>query len=237
MATEEAKVEKQRRRSDRAKYKPSPIHADFLSIHRIRCQYDGVRFEVEDVDDIERLWFGGSFGKGSYSRSQPTRLRDVECQPPERLLLTVYEVLYLKMRYDCLELWSVDALISLDELWQRTTTGDPGLMAKFGAYSYYRDQGLIVRLGTSFGCDFVLYRLGPALDHAFAGVSVLESANCSWSEIIGTARILNSVKKYLIITEVSLPGKETHTDLTTFMTAVTVREIPLRRWKPEKTRD
>lgn len=88
-------------------------------------------------------------------------------------------------------------------------------LLKYATYHYLRGNGHVVRHANKFGCDFLLYKKGPSVDHAFAGVLICPKVYIkydngredpvdnitkrikynSWNSFISTVRILNTVKK------------------------------------------
>lgn len=71
-------------------------------------------------------------------------------------------------------------------------------------YKDLRERGFIVRRGLKFGCDYLIYRFGPGIDHAPFGVEVfLSSEKYDPIDIVRIGRLLHSVRKKLIIAIVS----------------------------------
>lgn len=77
-------------------------------------------------------------------------------------------------------------------------------VSKFEAlYRVYRDlkqRGFVVRRGLKFGCDYLVYRYGPGVDHAPFGVLVYnKDEDVDPIELVRAGRLLHSVRKKLII--------------------------------------
>jgi len=75
---------------------------------------------------------------------------------------------------------------------------------KFDAlYSVYCDlkrRGFVVRKGLKFGCDYLVYRHGPGIDHAPFGVLVYtDGESVDPIELVRAGRLLHSVRKKLIL--------------------------------------
>ncbi|ADV64551.1 tRNA intron endonuclease [Desulfurococcus mucosus DSM 2162] len=70
-------------------------------------------------------------------------------------------------------------------------------------YAVYRDlrrRGLIPRRGLKFGCDYLVYRHGPGIDHAPFGVQVFRvNEIVDPVELVRMGRLLHSVRKKLVI--------------------------------------
>lgn len=67
-------------------------------------------------------------------------------------------------------------------------------------YRDLRERGFVVRRGLKFGCDYLVYRFGPGIDHAPFGVEVLrEEESYDPITIVRMGRLLHSVRKKLIL--------------------------------------
>ncbi len=67
-------------------------------------------------------------------------------------------------------------------------------------YKDLRERGFIVRRGLKFGCDYLVYRFGPGIDHAPYGVEVMKSREeYDPITIVRMGRLLHSVRKKLIL--------------------------------------
>jgi tRNA-intron endonuclease len=70
----------------------------------------------------------------------------------------------------------------------------------YAVYKDLRERGFVVRRGLKFGCDYLVYRHGPGIDHAPYGVQVYsEDESTDPIEIVRMGRLLHSVRKKLII--------------------------------------
>ncbi len=99
-----------------------------------------------------------------------------------------------------IEIWSKGRRISKDELHSIASR----LIEKFDElYTVYRDlreRGFVVRRGLKFGCDYLVYRFGPGIDHAPYGVEVLDlGEKFDPIAIVRMGRLLHSVRKKLIL--------------------------------------
>lgn len=83
-----------------------------------------------------------------------------------------------------------------------------------------RKRGFVVRRGLKFGCDYLVYRHGPGIDHAPFGVLVYNNNEIiDPIELVRAGRLLHSVKKRLIIAIVKEDEKD-------------VKYLILNWWKP-----
>ncbi len=89
----------------------------------------------------------------------------------------------------------------------------------YTVYRDLRDKGFVVRRGLKFGCDYLVYRFGPGIDHAPYGVQVYPSEEkVNPIEFVRMGRLLHSVRKKLIIALVDRSNN--------------VRYISFSWWKP-----
>ena len=108
--------------------------------------------------------------------------------------------------------------ISYDELYSSGGELIDDFRELYLVYRDLRERGFIVRRGLKFGCDYLVYRLGPGIDHAPYGVEVIKS-NHEYDpiNIVRMGRLLHSVRKKLILAITD--GKE-------------VNYVLLTWWKP-----
>lgn len=70
----------------------------------------------------------------------------------------------------------------------------------YTVYNDLRSHGLIPRRGLKFGCDYLVYRHGPGIDHAPFGLQVFRIGEIiDPVELVRMGRLLHSVRKKLII--------------------------------------
>jgi tRNA-intron endonuclease len=93
-------------------------------------------------------------------------------------------------------------------------------IALYDVYKDLRRRGFIVRRGLKFGCDYLVYRHGPGIDHAPFGVLIyVEGEEIDPIELVRAGRLLHSVRKKLVLA-ISDSSKER------------VRYVLLDWWKP-----
>lgn len=72
--------------------------------------------------------------------------------------------------------------------------------ALYETYVDLRSRGFVVRRGLKFGCDYLVYRYGPGVDHAPFGVLVYNAGDrIDPIELVRAGRLLHSVRKKLVI--------------------------------------
>ncbi len=71
---------------------------------------------------------------------------------------------------------------------------------KYTIYKDLREKGYIPRPGLKFGADFVIYRLGPGLEHSLFMVHVLpHDAEITAVDMVRAGRLATSVRKKFVI--------------------------------------
>ncbi len=78
---------------------------------------------------------------------------------------------------------------------------------KYTVYQQLRNQGLIVTPGIKYGCDFVVYKRGPGLEHAPYMLTVKKPDDeITATEIVKAGRLATTVRKRFII---AIPNEKT----------------------------
>jgi tRNA-splicing endonuclease subunit Sen2 len=139
---------------------------------------------------------------------------------------------------------------------------DDPFMVSYAAYHHYRSLGWVVRSGVKFSVDFLLYNRGPAFSHAeFAVVllpsythsywteteeqrkSVEKKSQKSWWWLHSVNRVQAQVMKSLVLCYVDIPPplleseKGDQVDIGRLFNSYIIRDISVRRWTPNRTRD
>ncbi|KAL4951528.1 hypothetical protein BDW69DRAFT_169794 [Aspergillus filifer] len=142
-------------------------------------------------------------------------------------------------------------------------TDDPFLVS-YVVYHHFRSLGWVVRSGVKFGVDYLLYNRGPVFSHAEFAVVVIPSyahpywseteerkAECagkqarSWWWLHCVNRVQAQVKKTLVVcyVEIPPPSQEMEAasvdslDIGALLGQYSVRELLIRRWIPNRSRD
>ena len=234
---------------------------------------------VLDLKAITKLWRHGCYGRGLWSRSQPGFLSNTSSRAPreggskfthengkemnkllppplnavktEPLVLTPVEVLFL--------IYSVPTL-RVSEHNKPTISRD--LIPNYVAYNHFRSKGWVVRPGTKFGCDLMLYPPGgPVAGHAEWGVLVrsplgkgdfgndIGNGDCEyeeqdghllWRDVLLHQRVLSNVKKGLLVAWVGYSGEGSQAasygtkDMRGFLEHFFVLEIGLTRFNANR---
>lgn len=139
------------------------------------------------------------------------------------------------------------------------STDDPFLV-NYVVYHHFRSLGWVVRGGTKFSVDYLLYNRGPVFSHAEFAVLIIPSYSDpywssgpflenyvkgkqgrSWSWMHCINRVITQVKKTLILVYVDIPapvdGSVKENSVDELLQKYKVREIVLKRWSPNRSRD
>ncbi|TGO49495.1 hypothetical protein BOTNAR_0429g00080 [Botryotinia narcissicola] len=139
------------------------------------------------------------------------------------------------------------------------STDDPFLV-NYVVYHHFRSLGWVVRGGTKFSVDYLLYNRGPVFSHAEFAVLILPSYSDpywsrgpflenyvkgkqerSWSWMHCINRVITQVKKTLILVYVDIPapvdGNIKENSVDELLGKYKVREVVLKRWSPNRSRD
>ncbi|KAH0542282.1 hypothetical protein FGG08_003309 [Glutinoglossum americanum] len=144
---------------------------------------------------------------------------------------------------------------------------DDPFMLSYVVYHHFRSLGWVVRSGIKFGVDFLLYNRGPVFSHAEFAVVILPSyghphysssevhkketeakEKRSWWWLHCVNRVQSQVKKSLLIVYVEVPPPPSYgdnesmkdqgtNDINALFKTYKVREVSLKRWIPNRTRD
>ena len=139
---------------------------------------------------------------------------------------------------------------------------DDPFMLSYAAYHHYRSLGWVVRSGVKFSVDFLLYNRGPAFSHADFALTILPSySHAYWSEtderrkavagktrktwwwLHGMNRVQAQVVKTLVLCYVDVPPpvseeeKGDQDDIAKLFARYRIRDVTVKRWTPNRTRD
>ena len=146
----------------------------------------------------------------------------------------------------------------------RLSPSNPFIVS-YAVYHHFRSLGWVVRSGIKFGVDYLLYQRGPAFAHAQFSVVVVPSYSHAywrgkgaeeaekgqkgkgkswwWSHAVN--RVQSQVLKNLVVVFVEVPppsgGRDGQCDgdedVTALLKRYKIREMMLKRWTPNRTRD
>ncbi|KAL8793331.1 MAG: hypothetical protein Q9195_004108 [Heterodermia aff. obscurata] len=137
-------------------------------------------------------------------------------------------------------------------------------LISYAVYHHFRSLGWVVRPGIKFGVDYLLYQRGPAFAHAQFSVVVVpsyrhaywrgrteaekERKGKNWWWLHAVNRVQSQVLKNLVLVFVEVPpplvvgggdgdGLEEVKDITGLLSRFKIRELVLKRWTPNRSRD
>ncbi|KIW13543.1 tRNA-intron endonuclease [Exophiala spinifera] len=142
---------------------------------------------------------------------------------------------------------------------------DDPFMLSYVVYHHYRSLGWVVRSGVKFSTDYLLYNRGPAFSHAEFAVVIVPSyshpqwrdspeftkmiehkTKKSWWWLHGVNRVQANVHKQLVLCYVDIPppfvvgdgdSKGRDVDIGLLLSQYRIRDINVRRWTPNRSRD
>jgi tRNA-splicing endonuclease subunit Sen2 len=138
---------------------------------------------------------------------------------------------------------------------------DDPFMISYAVYHHFRSLGWVVRGGTKFSVDYLLYNRGPVFTHAEFAILIFPSysdpswsADASkieyvtkmekrrWSWLHCISRVNSQVKKTLVLVYVDIPPPgEAYLDDSTgidgLLKLYRIREFVLKRWLSNRSRD
>ena len=163
----------------------------------------GKRVVVFDRSKSRDLYFNEGFYGKFFAISKP-KIPNVE----RELELSLLESIYLAEK-GILEVKDVNGNpISVDDLKKIGEKSYENFHEVYGVYKDLRDKGLVVKSGMKFGATFLVYRLGPGLEHAPFLVHVLPyDSKLDPIEIVRAGRLSHSVRKRFVIAFVDENGK------------------------------
>lgn len=171
--------------------------------------------EVHDEDDIKEIFSSGCFGRGSNSRSTPACLRNdkepviLSLEVPETLILSYEEAFFLVYYLDVLEVCDSNGRIfTPGELFQKFNELSPYFTRRIVAYIYLKSKNWIIRDGTKFGSDFLLYKKSIRIFHASFIVHVISDSGKSQKVLQGHHRTAENSAKDLLYLTVHPPTDE-----------------------------
>ncbi|KIW99331.1 tRNA-intron endonuclease [Cladophialophora bantiana CBS 173.52] len=142
---------------------------------------------------------------------------------------------------------------------------DDPFMISYTVYHHYRSLGWVVRSGVKFSTDYLLYNRGPAFSHAEFAVAIIPSytdpywtestspeqrkaiekktSRKSWWWLHGINRVQAQVHKQLVLCYVDVPPplkdveKRKDVDIGFLFSRYKIRDVNVRRWTPNRSRE
>ena len=131
---------------------------------------------------------------------------------------------------------------------------DAEFLTSYVAYHHYRSLGWVVRPGSKFAADWLLYNRGPVFSHAEFSVVIVPEYPPDWEAEWGKGskpeskkwwdfhcinRVQSQVRKTLVLCYVQVPLRADLVggDIATILKSYKVRDIVVRRWLANRSRD
>ena len=139
---------------------------------------------------------------------------------------------------------------------------DDAFLVSYAAFHHYRSLGWVVRSGVKFSVDYLLYNRGPAFAHAEFSVVLVPSyshrywredddrakyvrdkTNKSWWWLHAINRVQAQVMKTLVLCYVEIPPplmdgeKGDQLDIGKLLSRYKIRDVCVKRWTPNRSRD
>ena len=168
------------------------------------------RVIIPNFECANKIYWNGYYG--TFLGVQ--KPKDKNIQAP--LELSLIEAVYL-VEKGLIEVWSKGRKISVNELYGMASNLIERFEELYLVYKDLRERGFVVRRGLKFGCDYLVYRFGPGIDHAPYGVEVLDkSEKYDPITVVRMGRLLHSVRKKLILAIVDTTKDEPEIDYVLF---------------------
>ena len=202
---------------------------------------------VEDVDP--KILTKEDLEKPSRSGDEPeVEIVEVESDAAAgaggALRLDPCEAYFLSYALGCLLVRdSSDAELDLDELWSAFCESDPDFPRLYRVYHHFRAKGWVVRQGTKFGADFLLYKHGPPFYHASYSVKVEraggDSEATSMDFLAGLNRVTETAGKELLLARITEAEDLTANSMSSpaCLKMMAVTETLIKRWVPSQERN
>ncbi|MEM0003970.1 MAG: tRNA-intron lyase [Desulfurococcaceae archaeon] len=173
----------------------------------------GNRVVVFDYECGNELYWKGYHG--TFLGVNKPRSRDIKSP----LELSIIEAVYLAEK-NLINVIENGKILSWKELLEIGELRVNKFSALYRVYVDLKKRGFVVRRGLKFGCDYMIYRHGPGIDHAPFGVLVYTNSEIiDPVELVRAGRLLHSVRKKLVIAIVKEDGSD-------------VKYLVFNWWKP-----
>ncbi|GAB7342923.1 hypothetical protein MBLNU457_g1033t1 [Dothideomycetes sp. NU457] len=124
---------------------------------------------------------------------------------------------------------------------------DNPFLLNYVVYHHYRSLGWVVRPGSKFSCDFLLYNRGPVFSHAEFALLIIpeyaqgvEGKRKDWWWLHCVNRVQSQVRKTLVLCYVEVPRTlegMSEGDIGRVLKGYKIREFVIKRWLANRSRD
>jgi len=156
----------------------------------------------------------------------------------EELHLMLEEAFFLSYALGCLRVHQGECLMSIDDQWLAFRRVVPDFVERYIAYHYFRAKGWVVKSGTKFAGDFLLYKQGPSDYHASYVVlirSIGDKTKFDMNRLLCLNRFVEATKKELMIVEITRPDDFSDSKFSE-ISRCAVNEFLIGRWQASANR-
>lgn len=239
-----------------------PIEGKLIGNHVIVDDLTLYNFDYYGKGEMSRStpcfsnWFDANTASTNINHHLPANADDANNNPEmtpiilppkdmEKLILSLQEAFYLYYALGCLRIRVGQNFTSIQDCFKLfcEIEGTDFFISRYAIYHYFRSRGWITRSGAKYGCDYVLYRKGPHLEHAKYGVNIISSkklAVMTWKELQHHCRTSLNVKKDLLICQYQMLKENIDfsnnvTDI--LKNCITLATMKVARFVPERDRE
>lgn len=182
-----------------------PLKGVFLFKHQVYVHGDKSQRELQSLgrfgSDLETTKQRYITQTGGVDHRAPASILDSTEKKDAVTILTLHEALFLNQALGCLAIRdSKSTVLDVQTCWDQFSQINRKFAIEYAVYFYFRTRGWIVKEGSIYGAAFLLYKDGPAMDHARYAVVIYE--NQTWQSLLTHYRVSQSVKKELLLVHI-----------------------------------
>jgi tRNA-splicing endonuclease subunit Sen2 len=148
---------------------------------------------------------------------------------PKSLILLPEEAFFLIHQIKCLEVKDLnEKVVTAEQLWKFYCEAKYDFVETYVAYLYLKSKNWVIKAGTKFGGNFLLYKHNPQFYHATFVVRVVRDQRTCY-EHQSLERISETTKKCMIYIEVYFPEGIEPCDYLKNLQKFTVKEVAFKR--------
>jgi tRNA-intron endonuclease len=148
---------------------------------------------VLDYTCANKIYWDGYYG--TFLGVNKPRSRDINAP----LELSLIEAAYL-VEKDKVKVVKDGKALDLEGVLEASKEAIERFEPLYRVYVDLKSRGFVVRRGLKFGCDYLIYRYGPGVDHAPFGALVYSASDrVDPIEFVRAGRLLHSVRKKLVV--------------------------------------
>ncbi len=180
------------------------IDVPHLDFENVEAYLYGDRLVIWNIEKARELYEKGFFGHPIGIRKP----KSFEFEQPS--LLSLYEAHYLlkKKKIKVIDPKNGKEL-DLESFVEKAKSLRERFDIRCQVYDYWRDKGYVVKSGSLYGVDFIIYLRGPGMDEHSKYMNHVYSESSSFIplEIIRAGRVATTVRKKLILSLLNKKGE------------------------------